>query len=178
MKLIIGLGNPGKKYESTRHNVGFLVLDELARRWDATFRNKTAVEAELADVSLEDSRMILCKPQTFMNASGKAVQKVMKKNSLDPQDLLIIYDDADLPLGDIRYRSAGSAGGHNGVQSILDLFPRNTPVARVRVGIGRPNHSDYALEDWVLSTWTDKERERLPQIIEAATDEVQEQIQT
>lgn len=176
MKLIVGLGNPGKKYDRTRHNVGFLVLDELADRLGLSFREKTSCECWMAETTVADEHVILLKPNTFMNASGNAVQKVMKKSGATAKDLLVVYDEANLPFGDIRVRENGSAGGHNGMASILELVSKGTAVKRVRIGIDRPPHPDMALEAWVLGAWSESEAEALPEVIQRAADAVQKEL--
>lgn len=166
MKAIIGLGNPGKKYEQTRHNVGFLVLDELARQHDATFTGKRSLEAEIAEVTINDERVLLVKPQTFMNVSGRSVASVLSKNPLGAEDILVVYDEADYAFGDIRFKAGGSSAGHNGMQSIINVFPKGTSIGRVRVGIGRPSHPDIPLDVFVLQTWTESESTQLPEVID------------
>lgn len=166
MKAIIGLGNPGSKYEHTRHNVGFLVLDELAKRHGESFRSKSAVEAEVAEV-MAGEKLLLVKPQTFMNVVSRSLGSIMKKYPVAAQDILIVYDEADLNFGDIRFKLGGSSAGHNGVKSILSCFQKGTSIARVRVGIGRPSHPDIPLEDFVLQKWTSDEANTLPQIIDS-----------
>ncbi len=136
MKLVVGLGNPGRAYARTRHNVGFDVVDELARRMGAAFRRSWRFPAELAEGELEGERVALVKPRTFMNRSGEAAGPLMRKKGLEPADVWVVVDDVDLPVGRLRLRAAGSAGGHNGLKSLIahlgsDRFPR------VRVGIGR-----------------------------------------
>ena len=135
MKLIIGLGNPGEKYKNTRHNVGFLVLDEMQNaelgmqniKW--SYSNKAK-----ADYINVDNKVELVKPRTFMNLSGEAVQYAMQKHKIIPQDVVVICDDLDLPLGTIRIRLEGSSGGHNGLQSIIDHI--GNKFARIRIGVG------------------------------------------
>ncbi len=163
---LIGLGNPGIVYQHTRHNIGFFVIDEIAKRYGLKLRLKPAMEAELAEGALEQLSVRLCKPHTFMNATGRAIQKIRRKKALSEQDLLVIYDDADLPFGDVRFKAGGSSAGHRGIQSILDQFPNGTNIPRIRIGIGRPNHPDIGLEDFVLQKWTQKEEEALPAIID------------
>lgn len=172
MKLIVGLGNPGSTYARTRHNVGFLVIDELAKRYGVELRLKRALEAEMGEAEIEGERVLLCKPQTFMNVSGRAVEKVMKKYPVSIENLLVVYDDADLPFGDVRVKSGGSSAGHRGMQSILETFPPGANIARVRVGIGRPDHPDVALEDYVLQKWTEKEWEMIPGVLDEAIGQV------
>ena len=172
MKLIVGLGNPGKAYQQTRHNIGFLVADELTKRLDGKFRNKRSVEAKISEVFIDGNKTLICKPQTFMNVSGRAVQSILSQTPSTPDDLLIVYDDADLPFGEFRLKPGGSAGGHRGMQSILDSFPRGTNIQRLRIGIGRPDHPDIPLEDWVLKKWTEKESVEIPKIVSEAADQI------
>lgn len=140
MRLIVGLGNPGRQYALTRHNVGFRCVDELARRagvssWRRLF------DALVATFQLAGQKVMLAKPQTFMNLSGEAVARLMRYYGVAPRDLLVIYDDMDLPVGKLRIREAGSSGGHKGMVSIIaaigtEAFPR------LRIGIGRPRALD------------------------------------
>jgi PTH1 family peptidyl-tRNA hydrolase len=168
MFTIIGLGNPGNEYANTRHNVGFLVADELAKKLSATFSNKRSMQALVAKTEMDGVRVLLIKPQTFMNASGKAVASVVSKHPIKPKELLVIYDDADLPFGDVRFKTAGSSAGHHGIESIQNALGKQTDIARVRIGIGRSPYPDIALEDFVLGTWTSSERSALPEIIKHA----------
>lgn len=170
--LIVGLGNPGKEYQKTRHNVGFLVVEEIAKRLGAKFANKTALKGELAEAVDETKKIHLLKPSTFMNASGESVKATLAKFHLTAKDLIVVYDDADLPLGSIRFRPSGSAGGHNGLGSIQASLPAGSEVARVRVGIGRPDDERVPLEAFVLGLWTKEEQAILPAMITAAADEV------
>ncbi|MFC1787948.1 aminoacyl-tRNA hydrolase [Patescibacteria group bacterium] len=168
MKLIVGLGNPGEKFEQTRHNIGWLVLDRLANEFQGQFKKKTSVESELAQIEIDGQRILLCKPQTFMNASGRSVAAIMSRSNISAKDIIIIYDDADLAFGQIKFKTSGSSAGHNGMQSILDHLKTTTEIKRVRIGIGRPPHPDQPLEDWVLQKWTDSENKALPEIIDQA----------
>jgi len=168
MYLIVGLGNPGKKYEQTRHNVGFLVVEKLAKELDIQFAKKSAVEAEIADGMLGKKKVLLCKPNTFMNASGRSVKSIISKYPIESSDIIVVYDDADLKFADIRFKMGGSSAGHNGIESIIESFPKGTNIARVRVGIGRPAHNDTALEDFVLQKWTEQESKDLESVIDNA----------
>lgn len=170
MKIIIGLGNPGTEYDNTRHNVGFLVVDELAKHFDIEFRQKKSLEAEIAECEINQERVVLVKPQTFINASGRTVQKLLKKYSAKPDDILVVYDDADLKFTDVRIRPGGSSAGHRGMQSIIESLPAGAKIARVRVGIGRPEHSDIPLEDYVLQKWTAAEKTQLRSVILSASE--------
>jgi len=134
-KLVVGLGNPGAAYAATRHNVGFLVIDEMARLLQTQVRHKDC-RALTGEAKVDNNRVILAKPQTYMNLSGEAVRELVKKYAVGPGDVLVVFDDMDLPLGRLRLRPAGGAGGHRGVLSIIaalgtEAFPR------LRVGIGR-----------------------------------------
>ena len=164
MKLIVGLGNPGEKYAQTRHNVGWLVVDELARRAGGQWRKDA--EAEVCEVrlgGLPGEKVLLVKPQTFMNTSGKAVWPLMSFYKLEGESLLVVQDDLDSPFGLLRFRMGGRHGGQNGVRDIIarlghDRFPR------LKIGISRPPAGrDPA--DWVLSKWREEERETLAELV-------------
>lgn len=136
MKAIIGLGNPGTKYMKTKHNIGFIALDEIAVQKGATF-NKTQFEAEVAEYFENGEKILLVKPQTFMNESGRSVAPLMAYYQLELEDVLVIYDDLDLQTGKIRLRTKGSAGGHNGVKSLIAHLG-SQDIQRIKVGIDRP----------------------------------------
>ena len=136
MKMIVGLGNPGKKYEKTKHNVGFMVVDALAQKYQATFK-KSAFEAEVAEFFLNGEKILLVKPQTFMNESGRAVGPLMTYFDIYQEELVVVYDDLDLALGKIRLRQKGSAGGHNGIKSLIAHLD-STVFDRIKIGIDRP----------------------------------------
>lgn len=145
--LIAGLGNPGKKYENTRHNIGFWVVDELARRYSLSF-GKTERKAVTADGMMREKRVLLAKPQTYMNASGEAVRALVDFYQIDVANVIAIYDEIDLPLGTLRMRAKGSAGGHNGIKSIIQHLGTQE-FSRIRCGVSRPpgrmNAADYVL---------------------------------
>lgn len=168
MKAIIGLGNPGKEYEKTRHNVGFLVVDELARRHGGEFTSKRSLEAEIAEVMIGEERVLLVKPQTFMNVSGRSLSAVLSKYPVKLEEVVVVYDDADLPFGDVRVRASGTSAGHRGMESILSTIPKGSSFSRVRVGIGRPAHPYMPLDEFVLAKWTADEQKELPSIIDSA----------
>jgi peptidyl-tRNA hydrolase, PTH1 family len=165
MKAIIGLGNPGENYKQTRHNVGFLVVDELAKRAHETFTEKKSLEAKITEITLKGERILLVKPQTFMNVSGRSLTSVLSKYPITPEEVLVIYDDADLSFTDIRFKTGGSSAGHNGMQSILDIFSKGTTIARIRIGIGRPTHPNIPLNAFVLQSWTEEELQKLPNLL-------------
>ncbi len=165
--LVFGLGNVGKKYEGTRHNVGFLVVDALAHKLGATFSEKKKLRAEITEISTPTNKLILAKPTTFMNRSGEAVQAIMSWQK--PNRVVVIYDDADLPFGEIRVRERGGSAGHNGVKSLIEHMGTDA-FTRVRVGIGRPENNNVPLEDWVLTRWSEEENVHLPEIVKRAVE--------
>lgn len=167
MKLLVGLGNPGRQYKDTRHNLGFLALDAIAKRHEIKWKKKREFHAEMTEVDLGHYRYILLKPATFMNLSGEAVRAAASFFDVKAEDIIVIHDDVDLPFGEIRKKTDGSSAGHKGVQSIIDLLKTNT-FRRVRVGIGRPTEPQFPIDEWVLSKWTKQEKAALPEIIDQA----------
>ena len=162
VKLIVGLGNPGKRYEMTRHNIGYLVVDELASRLNAPLKTNQTFEGEVS----RTTDLILLKPLTFMNLSGMSVSKVCHYYKVETQNVLVICDDAAIPFGTLRMREKGSSGGHNGLSDIIRYL--GPEVKRLRIGIGDPGSFDLA--DYVLAQFSSSELEEIPQIIgEAAT---------
>jgi len=172
--LIIGLGNPGPEYAKTRHNIGFMVVEELARRWQLTF-GKTTRKAQIAAGIGGGKRVLLAKPQTYMNESGQAVRRLVDFYQIELAQLIVIHDDLDLPLGALRLRSAGSAGGQKGVKSIIDHL--GVPeFSRVRCGIGRPpGVMDPA--DYVLHPFSGDEAITARIVVEHAADAVETWLQ-
>jgi PTH1 family peptidyl-tRNA hydrolase len=168
MKLIVGLGNPGE-YEGTRHNLGFLVIDRLAER-DNVALSERLCDSQVGEWSCGGQKMLLAKPQTFMNRSGAAVECLMRECQSSAEDLVVIYDDLDLPFGRIRIRPRGSAGGHRGMLSILEQLA-DAPFYRVRVGIGRPPEG-IDPTDYVLEPFNAEEREALNGIVDWAAESV------
>jgi len=165
--LVVGLGNPGRQYEGTRHNVGFMVLDRLAAGGGAPFESKPRWQGHLA--KLPDGTLLL-KPQTFMNLSGRCVRQVMAFHKWDPARLLVVYDDAALPLGRLRFREKGSAGGHNGIRSLIEhLGGEGFPRLKVGIGASRPG----AMTGHVLGSFREDERETLENTLASAVDAVQ-----
>lgn len=156
MKIIVGLGNIGKKYEKTRHNVGFMTLDELAKKINANFIEKPKFQAFLAETELNGEKIILAKPTTYMNLSGNSVASLKQFYKANSEDIIIIYDDIDLPIGVIRIRKNGSAGTHNGMKSIIAAIGENVP--RIRIGIRHDEHEGKDLSNIVLSSFSAKER--------------------
>jgi peptidyl-tRNA hydrolase, PTH1 family len=155
MKLVIGLGNPGLKYEHTRHNVGYRVVDSLAKKLGWTW-NESRSRAVLASGTLGNEKVVLVKPITYMNLSGEAVSALLHWYKIQPEDIIVVCDDLDLPVGKVRLRTRGSAGGQKGLDNIIlhlhtDIFPR------LRVGIGRPTNSRMDAIDYVLGSPTGDE---------------------
>lgn len=146
--LVVGLGNPGPEYASTRHNLGFMVTDRLAARWSASWRSKFS--GRLAETRDGDLRVALLQPQTFMNLSGRTVAAAMRFYKLEPEALVVVHDEIDLPLGDVRAKFGGGLAGHNGLRSLRESLG-TAEFARVRIGVGRPERGDHVpVADWVL----------------------------
>ncbi|WP_027953480.1 aminoacyl-tRNA hydrolase [Halobacillus kuroshimensis] len=154
MKCIVGLGNPGKKYDRTRHNAGFMVLDEWAERNNWSFSQKKFNGLYTME-RMDGEKVVLLKPQTYMNLSGESLRPLMDYYDLDVEDILVVYDDLDLPPGKIRLRKKGGHGGHNGIRSIIDHLGTKE-FKRLRVGVGRPEGSKTVI-DHVLGTFTKEE---------------------
>ena len=168
--MVVGLGNPGLKYAGNRHNVGFHCLDRLAEKYDLVF-DKKQLDAEVAMGRIAGRRAILVKPQTFVNASGEAVGAVARFFKVDAGDVLVIYDDLDLPQGTTRLRPGGSSGGHNGIKSVIDhLGTQGFP--RVRVGIGRPP-GRMAPKAYVLQDWGEAERAEMEEVYDRVVSAVE-----
>ena len=169
MKLIVGLGNPGRKYQGTRHNIGFDVLDELARKHDVAAR-KRKFEAEVAEVELAGQRTVLLWPQTYMNLSGTSVGKISDYYGLLQDDLLVVCDDYQLPLGKLRFRAQGSAGGQKGLADVIRRLG-SEQFARLRIGVGPlPDRWDAA--DFVLGQFGRSEGAAIEQAVWRAVDGV------
>lgn len=171
MKLIIGLGNPGSQYARTRHNVGFRVVDRLAEQWNLKW-NERRGKAILASGQVGSEHVVLGKPLTFMNLSGEAVGELARWYKVAPEDLLIIYDELDLPVGRIRLGAKGSAAGHNGMRDIIAKL-HTSDFPRLRVGIGHPKNSHVQGRDHVLSAATGDEGILLVASEERAVEAVQ-----
>jgi peptidyl-tRNA hydrolase, PTH1 family len=171
MKLIVGLGNPGKEYEFTRHNLGFLLIDRLFDRANGRkFRDEAS--SRVSEVALCGQRLLLAKPQTFMNLSGGAVRALLEKyGDGDPSNLIVVSDEAALPFGMIRIRPRGSAGGHNGLKSIIERLGTHE-FARLRIGV-KPDHPLEDLSDFVLSSIPKSERARLDETLDNAADAIE-----
>jgi len=167
-KLIVGLGNPGPQYTWTRHNLGFLTLDRLGAQEKVLWRNSPSNHGMLAKVLIEDVECSLLMPMTFMNDSGLSVKKLVDRQGMAPEDILVICDDLTLPLGKLRLRPTGSAGGHNGLKSIIMELGSNR-FSRLRMGIDSPPSSVDAV-NYVLANFTPAEKKVLPDFINEAMD--------
>ena len=169
--LIVGLGNPGEKYENTRHNVGFQVADELAQRQNAPIQ-KLRFKALTNLLTIAGEKVLVMKPVTYMNLSGEAVRPAADFYKIPPDHVVVISDDTALPVGRLRIRKGGSAGGHNGLKSIIQhLGTEEFP--RVRVGVGEKPHPDYDLADWVLGKFVGEDKKTMDQAVKRAADAVE-----
>jgi PTH1 family peptidyl-tRNA hydrolase len=168
LKAIVGLGNPGNEYRRTRHNVGFEVVDELAKRWRVDLKSSARRHARLAMV--KDRDVLLAQPQTFMNLSGASVAGIMAFYKLPLADVLVVVDEIQLPLGKLRLRPSGSAGGHNGLKSVIGLI--GTEFPRLRIGVGRGNEQ-WDLSDHVLGKFAADERPVVERAVKRAADAVE-----
>ena len=171
MYIIAGLGNPGKNYAGTRHNIGFDTLDVIASKNNIKF-NKTKFRADFGEGIIGGEKVILVKPQTFMNLSGESIRPLRDFYKVPDENIIIIYDDISLPLGKLRLRGKGSAGGHNGMKSIIyqlntDIFPR------IKIGVGAPPHEDFDLADYVLGKFGKDEIEILTKTVDKVNDAVE-----
>lgn len=172
MKIVIGLGNPGEKYQNTRHNAGFKVLDCLAERSGVAFSQESKFKSALAKGLVGTEQTLLIKPQTFMNLSGEAVALVLGYYKLDISDILVVYDDISLNLGTLRFRPNGSDGGHNGIKSIISALGGNSKFARLKVGIG-PQPPYMPSEKFVLGEFTGQEKLLLEPVVKTAAEAVE-----
>jgi PTH1 family peptidyl-tRNA hydrolase len=168
MKWIVGLGNPGPRYEATPHNLGFQVVDELARRGSFEWRAKSRADALLAEGPMRGEALRLVKPLSFMNLSGEAVATLTRQAPPSADELLVVTDDVSIPIGRLRIRPSGSHGGHNGLRSVIERLGRDD-FARLRIGI-RPTWEVEDLVEFVLRRLPPRERERLAEMVAMAAD--------
>ena len=169
--LVVFLGNPGLKYENTRHNAGFMTADALAREKGLSI-SRSRFQALTALTEIGGESVLLMKPQTYMNLSGEAVGEAARFYKIPPEKVLVVSDEVSLPIGKLRIRQKGSAGGHNGLKSIIarlgsDAFPR------IRVGVGAPPHPDYDMADWVLSVFKNQDAADMAAAVKRAAEAVE-----
>jgi len=169
--LIVGLGNPGAEYANTRHNAGYALAGKLAARWKAGWRNERKFRARVARAERDGKRVLLCQPQTFMNASGEAVRTLVDYYQLPLENVLAAVDDADLPLGEIRLRPGGSSGGHHGLESIRQHLD-TMAFARLRLGIGRKDGA-REITDYVLDRFAEPEAALMEKVLSRAADQAE-----
>lgn len=171
MKLIIGLGNPGKEYESTRHNAGFIAIDAFAKKNDIEFNLEPKFKGAIGTKVFNGEKVLLLKPMTYMNLSGESVIAVMNFYKIDVENIIVISDDLDSPLGRIRLRNHGSAGGHNGHKNIINHL-HTEDYKRVKIGIGRD--SNIPVVDWVLKKLTENELAVINQAADKVTNALED----
>ena len=171
MHLIVGLGNPGAEYAKTRHNAGFLLVEKLAAQWKADWNNERKFDSRLAKAGRGGKKVLLCEPQTFMNLSGEAVAAVVKFYQVSLEKVLVVVDDADLPLGEIRLRPGGGSGGHHGLDSVAQHLS-SKEYARLRIGIGRKNEARQ-ITGHVLGKFGADENAVLEKVLERAAGQIE-----
>lgn len=169
MKLIVGLGNPGKVYKDTRHNIGDNVICALCEKFEVTLKKEHFILAKTAKLVLEQKQVIFASPQTYMNLSGIAVCALIKKYKVKLSDILVVCDDLDLEVGKLKIKTAGSASGHNGVKSIIEHL-KTQEFSRLRIGIGRPSFANADISDYVLSNFEKKDKQLLDDTIKQACE--------
>lgn len=170
MKIIVGLGNPGKKYEKTLHNAGFLVIDELVKKYNVEL-NKEMFNGFYTKTRIQGEDVILVKPQTFMNLSGECVGQLCRYFKVELDDVFVVYDDMEIRFGQLRIRKNGSSGGHNGIKSLIQHFG-SQDFPRLKVGVGRPNENKSVISH-VLAQFSPLQEKYLPQLLEAAVGAVE-----
>ncbi len=171
MHLIVGLGNPGADYAKTRHNAGFLLVEKLAAQWQAGWNSERKFVARMAKADCGEKKVLLCEPQTFMNLSGEAVAAVQQFYQLPLANILVVVDDADLPLGEIRLRPGGGSGGHHGLESVAQHLGSKA-YARLRIGIGRKNEARQ-ITGHVLGKFSAEENALLEKVLERAAGQLE-----
>ncbi len=171
MIVVVGLGNPGRRYHRTRHNAGFRVVDVFTRTLDVTFSHTEKDHADIAEARIGRETCLIVKPQTFMNASGEAVLRIIQRVGRKSPRLIVIYDDKDLPFGTIRIRKSGSSGGHRGVQSIIDHLGQD--FTRIRIGVANEQLSNTDTEHFVLEPFTSEEEAQFPSVIQSAIEQLE-----
>lgn len=170
--LIVGLGNPGRDYARTRHNAGFLLLDQLAARWRVEFAAEKKFSARVAKCDREGRRIFLCQPETFMNSSGEAVGALVKFHKVPLPQVLVAVDDANLPLGTLRLRPDGSSGGHHGLESV-ERHLGTRAYARLRIGIGRRAGDQREITGWVLAPFRKEDQTVLEKVLQTGCEQIE-----
>lgn len=166
MKIIIGLGNPGKKYENTRHNIGFEIIEKIQTKWYfPSFVNEKKFQAEIS----KEKELVLVKPQTFMNASGEAIRSILDFYKLTPEDIIVIHDDLDIALGEFKIATDSRSAGHNGIQDIIEKL-ETQKFLRLRIGIGK--NENMPSENYVLQQFTQEEKKKIEDIEESIISEI------
>ena len=169
--IIAGLGNPEPKYEITRHNAGFLAIDRIADNANVSIK-KMKFHALIGEAELGGERCLLLKPLTYMNKSGEAIAEAMRYYQIPPERVLILFDDISLDPGKLRIRQKGSAGGHNGIKSIIEMT-KSSDFPRIKIGVGKKPHPDYDLADWVLGKFAGEDKKAIDAAIKRAADAVE-----
>ena len=172
MKMIVGLGNPGKEYEKTKHNLGFLFLEYIEKKYNLKI-NKKAFDSLILETNFEGEKVVFVKPQTYMNLSGIAVSKVKQFYKIKNEDIIVIFDDIDIPFETIRYRSKGSGGSHNGMKNIVQSIGTED-FSRIRIGLGGLKHENQDLKDFVLQRFSKEQLEKLDIVFENVEDKLKE----
>jgi len=176
MKIIAGLGNPGKQYKKNRHNLGFMAVDLLAEKHEATWQDQPRFNAQLAEININNAKVLLVKPKTFMNKSGQAVVKVANYYKVYPNDTWLIFDDVDLDLADIRIRKEGSAGGHQGMASVIEHLGTEK-ISRIRIGVGDNRKTGMTSEDYVLKNFSQAEKKEIDKALADLVQRIAEILQ-
>ena len=166
--LVVFLGNPGLRYEGTRHNAGFMAADAFSRKHDVRI-SRVRFRALTAQCAIGGDQVLLMKPQTYMNLSGEAVGQAARFYKIPPEHILVLSDDITLPIGALRIRTKGSSGGHNGLKNIIEVLGTDA-FPRIRIGVGSPPHPDYDTIDWVLSVFRDQDAEDMAEAASRAAD--------
>jgi PTH1 family peptidyl-tRNA hydrolase len=176
-KMIVGLGNPGERYEETRHNMGFMTVDVLAQRLGITFSMEKTFTAEVGSAILNGEKIFLVKPQTFMNESGRAVKPLLTYYNLDVIDLVVVYDDLDSEVGRVRLRAKGASGGQRGIKSLI-VHLGTQEFKRIKIGIGRPPHDSQRVVNHVLGEFHGEDKDKAREGIQHAADALEFYLET
>lgn len=168
--VVVGLGNPGPKYENTRHNIGWRCVDMLCNEFSAV-EKKDKFHSKLFEGKFKDKRLLLVKPMTFMNNSGTAISEIVSYYKLNPEQIIIISDDVSMDVGRLRIRKSGSAGGHNGIKDIIELLGSDN-IPRVKIGVGQKPNPDYDLAAWVLGKFSKEDAQIVDKTLSSAVDAV------